>query len=122
LDHGNVLEAHTPNATIIQARLDGYDVPRTQFLGYGANAWTLVHFQPKTMARAVKEALHPTTHLARLVALLDEKLLNHAMNFLTIHSCAQRSKRQRLRRTDNRIHLLHAVAGAPAHDRARDVA
>ena len=88
LNYGNILEAYAPDVPIIQARFDGYDVPCTQFLGHGTDSWTLVHFQPEAVARAVKKALHPTTHLARLVPLLDEKLLNRAVNLLAIHSRA----------------------------------
>src|SRR6266508_2951224 len=79
---GDILEPDTADLRIIEAGLDCHDVPDPEDVRRaGAHPGGFMDFQSESMARAVKETLHPAAALAGLIPFAFKQLHYRLMHF-----------------------------------------
>src|SRR5271170_1579249 len=72
LNNSNVLQTNAANTCVIQAWLDGDDLPGSQNFGGGTDTWPLVNLQAEPVACPMEESLHPSPNNAGPVAFADK--------------------------------------------------
>src|SRR5450759_5129489 len=122
-DERHVFEPHAAEFGIIKSRLDRHDLTGLEFAGGSrTHARGFVNFQTQTVTRAVKKSLHAAIALAGLVTLLLEKFQHGLVDVIRPRARANFFEPDLLPAKDGVVKPSHAIARAPAHHRARDVA
>ena len=81
-----------------------------------------MNIQPESVARAMKEALHPPLHNARVEAFTLEVIHDGNMNVVRIGAVANTSEGDILAFFDAVVDMLQSVRGMATHNRSRDIA
>src|SRR5688500_376316 len=120
-DKHHVFDPHGAQSGIIEARLNGDDVPFQQQGSCATNARGFMNIQSDAMAGAMEVSLHAAVHQTRLVSGFFESLADATVNFHTVGAVLDLSDGFFLRIEHRLVQPLELGTRRSAYDRARHI-
>ena len=120
-DEHHIFDPHGAQSGIIEARLNGDDVPFQQQCSCATIAGRLMNIMSDSMAGAMEVSLHAAVHQTRLVSGLFESLADATVNFHTVGAVLDLSDGFFLRIEHRLVQPLEFDTRRSAYDRARHI-